>query len=123
MKTEQKKSSDSKDIGKDAEKISFSDQVSTKDGWKFLIKPWITEKAHALMALGEYIFHVSKRASKIQIKKAVEDLYKVKVTKVRMINIPAKKRIQGRIVGKKSSYRKAIITLKKGDKIELFEGV
>ncbi|MCX6765995.1 MAG: 50S ribosomal protein L23 [Candidatus Moranbacteria bacterium] len=92
----------------------------TKD---ILIEPWITEKSHAAMALNKYEFRVSKDSDKSDIKMAVEELYNVRVTDVNIVNIPPKKRNYGRFVGKKSGYKKAIVTLKEGDKIELFKGV
>jgi large subunit ribosomal protein L23 len=93
--------------------------ITRKDS---LIVPWITERSHNLMAENKYVFKVVKNSSKDEVKRAIEGLYKVTVTKVNSINIPAKKRIRGRTVGKKSGFKKAIVTLKQGDKIELFEG-
>ncbi|MFH0969006.1 MAG: 50S ribosomal protein L23 [Patescibacteria group bacterium] len=90
---------------------------------RFLIEPWITEKSHQEMAQNKYIFRVSKDSSKVSVKKAVEDLYKVSVLDVNVVNIPPKKRIYGKTKGFKSGFKKAIVKLKKGDKIELFEGV
>ncbi|HRY82664.1 MAG TPA: 50S ribosomal protein L23 [Candidatus Moranbacteria bacterium] len=87
---------------------------------KILVEPWITEAATAAGELGKYIFKVEKYSTKIQIKKAVEDLYKVKVVSVRTINLPSKKRTRGRIVGRKPGLRKAIVTVKKGESIDVF---
>jgi large subunit ribosomal protein L23 len=88
-----------------------------------IIEPWITEKAHGAMAENKYIFRVKKEADKKSVKLAIERLYGVKVINVNIINIPAKKRMYGRHEGKKSGYKKAIVKLKEGDKIELFKGV
>jgi large subunit ribosomal protein L23 len=90
---------------------------------RFLLEPWITEKSHEKMAENKYVFRVSSEANKTSIKKSIEDLYKVTVTSVNIIHIPKKKRIYGRTKGFKSGFKKAIATLKEGDKIELFEGV
>lgn len=84
-----------------------------------IIKPHISEKAHDLVNLRQYIFDVAKKSNKVRIMKAVEDIYHVKVEKVRTINIPSKKRRLGRTVGKKSGYKKAIVTLKEGYAIEI----
>lgn len=88
-----------------------------------IIEPWITEKGHGAMAENKYIFRVRKEANKKKIKLSIESLYRVKVVNVNVINIPAKKRMYGRHEGKKSGYKKAIVKLKEGDKIELFKGV
>jgi large subunit ribosomal protein L23 len=100
-------------------------QFSGKAGfaYRFLLEPWITEKSHLEMSKNKYIFRVDANANKGSIKKSVEDLYKVTVVSVQSINIHRKKRIYGRTKGFKAGYKKAVITLKEGDKIELFEGV
>jgi large subunit ribosomal protein L23 len=90
---------------------------------RFLLEPWITEKSHQEMAQNKYIFRVSKDSNKTSIKKSVENLYKVAVLDVNVVNIHPKKRIYGRTKGFKSGFKKAIVKLKEGDKIELFEGV
>jgi len=89
---------------------------------QILLEPWITEAASNQMAFNKYVFKVSPRAGKHQVKKAVESLYKVKVMDVNTVKIPRKFRIYGRTSGWKSGFKKAIVTLKPGDKIELFEG-
>ncbi len=84
-----------------------------------LKNPRITEKASALNEYGQYVFEVYPRANKTQIKKAVESFYNVGVEKVRIIAIPARPRRLGRTIGMKSGLKKAVVTLKKGEKIEL----
>lgn len=91
--------------------------------YKVLIAPWITEAATAAMELNKYIFKVDPRATKAQIKKAIEDLYKVKVVSVNTIKIARKARNYGRTPGWKAGFKKAVVTVKKGDKIELFQEV
>ncbi len=100
-------------------------QVLGKAGfaYRFLIEPWITEKSHLEMEQNKYIFKVRTDAAKNNIKKAIEDFYKVTVLDVHTVTIHPKKRIYGRTKGKKSGFKKAIVTLKEGDKIELFAGV
>ena len=88
-----------------------------------LIEPWITEAATVAMEQNKYIFKIGQNSTKRQIKKAVEDVYKVKVESVNTVRIPKKFRSYGRTSGWKSGFRKAIVTLKEGDKIELFKGV
>lgn len=84
-----------------------------------LKKPRITEKASALNNYGQYVFEVYPRANKAQIKKAVESFYNVNVEKVRIVVIPPRPRRLGRTIGMKSGLKKAVVTLKKGEKIEL----
>ena len=83
-----------------------------------LVQPRISEKAGHLAALNKYVFKVGKSANKVEVKKAVEAAYKVKVTQVNMVTNLGKKRNFGRTAGRTSAFKKAIVTLKKGDKIE-----
>jgi large subunit ribosomal protein L23 len=86
-----------------------------------LISPIITEKSLNKTAESVYTFKVAKSANKNIIKKAIEEFFKVKVERVNILNVPSKIRRRGRIIGKKSGFKKAIVQLKKGQKIELFE--
>jgi large subunit ribosomal protein L23 len=83
-----------------------------------LIQPRISEKAGHLTSLNKYVFKVKPSANKIEVKKAVESFYKVKVVQVNMVRNQGKNRNFGRTAGRTSDFKKAIITLKKGDKIE-----
>lgn len=78
----------------------------------------ITEKATALQAQGQYIFEIDKRATKSEIKKAIEKEYKVIVTRVNTINSPGKPKHFGRHIRKTSGVAKAVVTIKQGQKIE-----
>jgi large subunit ribosomal protein L23 len=69
----------------------------------------------------KYAFEVDPRANKIEIEKAVEKLFKVKVLTVRTMNIAGKKKRVGRVMGRKSDWKKAIVTLAPGQAIEVFE--
>ncbi|MGQ9627937.1 MAG: 50S ribosomal protein L23 [Anaerolineae bacterium] len=93
--------------------------------FEVLKRPITTEKAYALAGLyNQYAFEVDCQANKIQVKKAVEDAFRVNVLDVKIINIPAKKGRHGRrIVTRKPARKKAIVTLAEGQKIPLFEGV
>ncbi len=87
--------------------------------WRVLRPPHITEKATRLSEQKQYVFKVSPEANKIEIKKAIQDIYKVNVLAVRIINIPPKKRRLGKTTGWKQGYKKAIVKIKKDQKIEL----
>lgn len=84
-----------------------------------LVRPQITEKATFLQEKNQYIFQAFKAATKPQVKKAVQEVYGVSVEKVRIINVDRKKRRLGRTTGWKKGYKKAIVTLKKGQEIEI----
>lgn len=87
---------------------------------KFLVKnPIITEKAHDLSVLGKYVFLVDKRANASEVKKIIEGNYKVHVTKINTLNVKSKKRRLGRSIGIKSGYKKAVVTLKEGQKLDI----
>ncbi len=87
-------------------------------------RPLITEKSTTARDEGnKYIFEVDKRANKIEIGNAVEKIFKVKVVDVRTMNMTGKKKRMGRIIGQKSDWKKAIVTLAEGNTIEMFEKV
>lgn len=90
---------------------------------KVIRKALITEKADRLREINIYQFEVLSRATKRQIKEAVEKLFNVEVLGVKTANLPGKPRRLGRSEGHKSGYKKASVTLKQGQKIELVEGV
>ena len=91
--------------------------------YEVLRRPLITEKNTMLQAQGKYVFEIAEEANKPQIKQAVEKVFKVRVTAVNVMTVPGKTKRVGRRMVLTPSHKKAIVTLKSGDKIELFEGV
>ncbi|MCM8772396.1 MAG: 50S ribosomal protein L23 [candidate division WOR-3 bacterium] len=90
------------------------------DPYKIIKHPIITEKSTLLEKENKYVFCVDSKANKNQIKKAIEEIYKVKVEKVFVINVPPKKRrYRFFIEGYKSGFKKAIVKLKEGEKIAI----
>ena len=87
-----------------------------------LVRPLITERTTQLMAEGKYVFVVAKAANKIEIAKAVAEVFKVKVAKVNTVNVTGKKKRMGRTEGKRPDYKKAIVKLAPGETIEFFGG-
>jgi len=84
----------------------------------------VTEKSTAARdASNKYFFEVDRKANKVEITSAVEKLFKVKVVDVRVMHVLGKKKRMGRIVGQKSSWKKAVVTLAAGNSIEFAEGV
>ena len=88
-----------------------------------LRKPLITEKNARLQEAGKYAFEVAANATKPQIKAAIESAYKVKVTGVNIMVVKGKEKRMGRGLYMTPDWKKALVTLKAGDKIQLFEGV
>ncbi len=92
--------------------------------YEVIVRPLVTEKAaNALEREGAYHFVVAPAANKYQIASAVEKLFNVRVDKVRTMNYRGKERRVGRHTGRRASWKKAIVTLREGDTIEIFEGV
>lgn len=94
-----------------------------KDPRDIIIKPVITEKSMDLLADNKYTFIVDKKANKTEIKNAIEKIFDVRVEKVRTMNVKGKTKRMGRFEGKTPDRKKAIVTLKPGHKIRLFEGM
>ena len=88
---------------------------------KFLKSPWVTEKATDLAKQNKYIFKVDKKADKIKVKRAIEKMYDVQVVGVNIINIHPKPRRLGRTIGLKPGFKKAIVAVAEGDKIEIIK--
>jgi large subunit ribosomal protein L23 len=88
-----------------------------------IIKPIVTEKATRLLEDNKYVFNVAIKATKPQIKEAIQGLFDVSVTKVNTQRLPLKKKRVGRFVGYKPQYKRAVVTLKEGDSITLFPEV
>ena len=90
-----------------------------------LIRPIISEKNTMLNEQGKYVFEVSQRANKIMVRQAVEELFGVKVTAVNVLKVPGKMRRspRTRVTGMTRSWKKAIVSLAPGERIELFQGV
>lgn len=92
--------------------------------YQVIKRPLNTEKSTLAAELNQYIFEVDPRANKVQIREAVEQVFKVDVAKVRVINVPSRFGRWGRKRVKRSpAWKKAIVTVAPGQKIEIFEGV
>lgn len=88
-----------------------------------IIRPLVTERSTALMQDGKYTFIVDKKANKIEIGSAIEEIFKVKVDRVNTVRVLGKTKRMGRTEGKRPDYKKAIVKLAPGESIEFFEGV
>jgi large subunit ribosomal protein L23 len=96
--------------------------VMKRDPFDILIKPLLTEKITRLQEQANRVaFVVKKDASRVEVRHAVESALKVKVKTVNVVNIMGKTKRQGRFVGKRADWKKAIVTLREGEKLELYE--
>jgi large subunit ribosomal protein L23 len=94
------------------------------DTFNIIKKPFLTEKSGVLKEKGNfYLFEVDKNSSKKMIKKAIEEIFKVHVIKINTITMPGKAKRFGRTVSKAQRFKKAVVKLKEGEKIEVVEGV
>ncbi len=94
------------------------------DPHQIIIRPVISEKSYNLIeSEGQYTFQVDRRANKNQVKRAVEEAFDVRVEKVNTANVKSKPKRQGLTRGRTSTWKKAVVKLAAGERIELFEGV
>lgn len=100
--------------------------MSALDAFSTIIRPVVSEKSTVLGEQGKYIFEVAPEANKIQIRHAVEEAFankKVQVDSVNIVHVTGKLRRRGRSVGQTRAWKKAIVTLRAGQRLDLFEGV
>jgi large subunit ribosomal protein L23 len=90
---------------------------------RLLVSPRVSEKAAMLAGKGTYVFNVPISANKVEIRKAVEALYKVHVVTVHMMRGKGKVVSRGRVMGRRNDWKKALVTLKAGEKLDLYAGV
>lgn len=108
---------------KPAEAAKATKAVGHGRAYRIIVKPLITEKASVLAAENKYFFMVEKEANKIEVAKAINEIYGVKPTSVNVIRVEGKKTRHGRTQGKRKDWKKAIVTLPKGKTIQVYEGV
>ncbi len=93
-------------------------KYNPRDLADLVIKPIITEKATLLLEQNKYVFDVLPKATKPEIKAAIESLFDVKVVKVNTLRLPRKKRRVGKFIGYKPQYKRTVVTLSEGDSIK-----
>lgn len=126
-----KKTSGMKNLYKDKNEKSVKTETYEKKeikrkygtAYKILIKPLVTEKGSDLNTQNKYLFEVDKNANKIEIAKAITEVYGVKPTSINVSRVLGKTVRRGRYTGKRKNTKKAIVTLAKGDTISVYEGV
>ena len=87
-----------------------------------LIRPVISEKSYEQITQNQYTFRVHKDAHKTQVRQAVEQLFDVRVERVNIVKVQPKPKRRGRFIGTKPGWKKAVVQLRQGDSIEIFEG-
>ncbi len=92
-----------------------------KKNYDIIVRPLITEKSTQLIELNKYTFEVKQGSNKVEVKKAVEEIWGVKVVNVNMINTQRKARRVGKYEGLRPAVQKAVVTLAEGDKLDVFE--
>lgn len=118
--SKKKKTEEKKELVKSPAVVKVKKQTKgDKIAHKILRFPHVTEKASSLAESGKYSFNIFPQANKTEVKRAIEELYGVDVVKINIINIHRRKRRVGKNFGFKKGYKKAIIELKKGQKIEI----
>lgn len=117
------KKTESKPAAKKVKSDSKDLKGKTDQAYKILVKPLITEKATELGLLNKYVFEIAPKMNKVEVKKAIRAIYNVEPTDVNILNFSGKRVRFGRVRGQRRGWKKAVVTLKKGDAIEIYEGV
>lgn len=105
------------------EQVVNKEKVVTPKTASILLRPVISEKATLANSLNKYVFAVNNKANKVEIKKAIKAVYGVMPESVNVVNELGKNVRVGRKFGKRKNTKKAIVTLKKGDSITIYEGI
>src|SRR6478736_10478798 len=93
------------------------------DASQVIIRPVVSEKTFVLAEAGKYTFRVHERAHKTQIRQAIEELFDVKVVEVRTASVKSKPKRRGLTAGRSRSWKKAIVQVRPGDQIPIFQGL
>jgi large subunit ribosomal protein L23 len=105
---------------KSSQKLSFKETTTASEkAFRVLVRPKITEKSSSLSERGGYVFEIPPKANKLEVKDAVEELYGVKVRRVNLVRVYGKKRFLKGRAGFRSGYKKALVFLEEGQRIEI----
>lgn len=119
-KKEEKKSTTKTTAVSELTKVQKKEDLSI---YKILQSPLITEKVTDLVGLNKYVFQIPVSATKNEVKKKIINCYGIKPIKINIVNVKGKQTRYGRTKGKRKDWKKAIVTLAPGEKIEIYEGV
>jgi len=112
-----------KEKDKEQSEVKKSKTAKNDASYKVLVKPLVTEKSAIAESGNKYSFVVAMWANKFQVKKAVEDIYGVKPENVNIMNVDGRRVRFGRTLGRRSDYKKAVVTLPQGKSIDIHTGV
>jgi len=104
-------------------KSAMKSAGTVNDAYRILLSPLVTEKATTLHAVNKYVFVVAKGANKISVARAIKSAYGVNPVRVNILNVGGKVVTRGSNRGQRSDWRKAVVTLAKGESIKIYEGV
>ncbi len=107
------------DKSEEEARVLKEDKAFSEKAFRVLLKPVVTEKSAGYDSSGVYVFKVESSANKIEIRQAIEELYGVKVKKVNVVSVPQKSRFMKGRKGARSGYKKAMVFLGKGEKIDI----
>src|ERR1700731_3607130 len=93
------------------------------DASQVIIRPFVSEKSFVLAEVGKYTFRVHDKAHKTQIRQAIEELFDVKVVEVRTASVKSKPKRRGQTSGPPRQWKKAIVQVREGDRIPIFQGI
>jgi len=118
-----KKKKESSEPEKKEEKIEKNEKKTAKKlpiAWKILKAPYVSEKATQMAKENKYVFQVSDKANKNEIKDSIKEIYKVDVVGVNVIKVFRKRKRLGKFQGWKKGFKKAVVQIKKGQKIDIY---
>lgn len=115
--------SEKKETAISTPKSTSSIKGTTPQAYRVLIKPLVTEKVAEMNVVGKYAFMIDPSMNKVEVKKAIRSIYNVDPIKVNIANFRGKQVRFGRVQGKRKNWKKAVVTLKAGDSIEVYEGI
>ncbi|MDD5749223.1 MAG: 50S ribosomal protein L23 [Patescibacteria group bacterium] len=107
----------------DSKVVKSAGQNKVQRAYRILIRPIISEKATIGVSLNKYVFEVAQDANKVEIKKAIKEVYGINPQAVNIVNQRGRQVRFGRYFGQTKNTKKAVVTLKKGDSIKLYEGI
>ena len=127
VETKKVETKSTKDLYTEDKKVEKTSDVRSEkrisQAFRVLVRPMITEKATTMSAEDKFVFEVSLKTNKIEVAKAIEEVYGIKPIAVNIVRMQGKKVTRGKVSGKRKDWKKAIVTLPKGKSIQIYEGV
>ncbi|PIR03553.1 MAG: 50S ribosomal protein L23 [Candidatus Magasanikbacteria bacterium CG11_big_fil_rev_8_21_14_0_20_39_34] len=118
-----KAASPSKKSPSDKQTKTRKTAIGINEAYRILVRPLVSEKTNTQESQGKYTFIISPTASKVEVKKAVQAVYGVLPSRVNISNVEGKKVRSGRFTGRRNDYKKAIVSVKKGERLDIHAGL